>query len=170
MTYLWQGEFSFDGHANFFLPSVEIFHQNLNLMTKLYIFSKKNSQKVCGDMLNAVLTTLPKGPVNVQYKSRKIRSATFSVHLTENPWAGAFPFWWTHFFSRKPEFFRQEKENGKIFAPTGFFSHSPKLKTKSYLFFKKLFLPKVPQDTTKAFLKTLPEKKCQKAESLPLMI
>ena len=40
MIYPGQGEFSFDEAASFFLPFAEVFHQNPNMMTKIYTFSQ----------------------------------------------------------------------------------------------------------------------------------
>ena len=45
MSYPWQGEFSFDEAASFFLPCAEVLRQNPNMMTETYIFSQKNFPK-----------------------------------------------------------------------------------------------------------------------------
>ena len=167
MSYPWQGEFSFDEAASFFLPCAEIFRQNPNMMTETYNFSQKKSQKVWWDTLNAVLICLPNLSPDVHNPSRNFHWSKNIVPLISKSRAGGIKFWRTSkIVSRKPEFCRQKDQNDKFFTPTGqiVFAYSPNVMTKSYTTFPKIFFAKYSSGQIEFMFRNPAEKNLRKCK------
>ena len=167
MIYPGQAEFRFDEAASFFLPCAEIFRQNPNMMTEIYIFSQKNSQKIWWDSLNAVSTSPPNFPPDLHNPSRNFHCSKNFVPLIAKPWAGGIQLRRTsNFFheirkfivkiTKKTNFSRQQAKSFLLIVQT--------LWQNLILFFPKIFFAKYSSGQIEFMFRNPAEKKTSEVQ------